>query len=180
VGNCIGLIRGINVGRAKRIAMADLRRLVLDLGHTQVRTLLNSGNVIFESKRSNVAKIAAGIEAAIAAKCGFSASVTVITAQDLNRIVEENPLLRMATDHARHLVAFAANPKHLEALHAMQKKPWTPDALAVTQHAAYLWCSAGILESKLSKEFARCAGAKLTSRNWATVLKLQAAARETT
>lgn len=180
MANCIGLIRGINVGRAKRIAMADLRKLVLDLGHTQVRTLLNSGNVIFEGKRPNVLKIAAGIEAAIAAECGFSASVIVITARDLDRIVDENPLLRIATDHARHLVAFAKGPQHLEILHPMRKEPWTPDALAVTQRAAYLWCAAGILESKLSKEFARRARDRLTTRNWATVLKLQAAAREQT
>jgi uncharacterized protein (DUF1697 family) len=56
VTECIALIRGINVGRAKRIAMADLRALLVDLGHQNVRTLLNSGNVLFQSTRPSVAK----------------------------------------------------------------------------------------------------------------------------
>jgi uncharacterized protein (DUF1697 family) len=177
---CIALIRGINVGRGKRVAMSDLREMMIDLGHTNVRTLLNSGNVLFHSKRPGVAKIAAGIEAAITAKCGFSASVMVVTAQDLDRIVDENPLLHTVKDHAKHVVAFVAHPKHLEPLRAMLKESWTPDALAITRRAAYLWCAAGLLDGKLIKEFGRNARATVTTRNWTTVLKLQAAAKEAT
>src|SRR5471032_1500211 len=98
MSGCIALIRGINVGRGKRVAMSDLRDLVVDLGHTNVRTLLNSGNVLFQSKRPSVAKIGTAIEAAMAAKCGFSASVMVVTAQELDRNVDENPLLHTAKD----------------------------------------------------------------------------------
>src|ERR1700676_1567823 len=113
VGECIALIRGINVGRGKRVSMTDLRRLVADLGHANVRTLLNSGNVLFESKRPNTAKLSKGIEEAISAKCGFSAMVTVITALELASIINENPLLNVAKDHSRHLVAFVVDPKLL-------------------------------------------------------------------
>lgn len=180
MSECIALIRGINVGRNKRIAMADLRDMLLDLGHTNVRTLLNSGNVLFQSKRPNVAKIAANIETAINTTCGFSAAVTVITAQELDFIVDENPLLHIVDDHARHLVAFVTHPGHLEPARAMLTEPWVPEALAMTKRAAYLWCATGILDSKLLQAFSRKAGATLTTRNWATVLKLQAAAREAT
>ncbi len=180
MSECIAFIRGINVGRNKRIAMADLRDLIADLGHTNVRTLLNSGNVLFQSKRPNVAQMAASIEAAISARCGFSAAVTVTTAQALDLIVSEDPLLQMVDDHARHLVAFVTHPKHLEALRPMLKESWTPDALAVTKRAAYLWCAAGILDSKLLLAFSRKAGATVTTRNWATVLKLHAAAKKAT
>ncbi len=176
----IALIRGINVGRGNRIAMADLRDLTADLGHTNVRTLLNSGNLLFRSRGSSVAKIGAGIGAAITAKAGFSAAVMVMTAQDLDRIVAENPLLHSVKDHAKHLVAFVAHPKYLEPLRPMLKESWKPDALAITLHAAYLWCATGILDGKLNLAFNRKAGATVTSRNWATVLKLQAAAKETT
>jgi uncharacterized protein (DUF1697 family) len=54
---------------------------------------------------------------------------------------------------------------------------WTPDALAIGSQAAYLWCAAGILDSKLSKALARQAGESITTRNWATVLKLLAATK---
>jgi uncharacterized protein (DUF1697 family) len=178
VNDCIALIRGINVGRSKRIAMADLRDMMLDLGYTNVRTLLNSGNVLFRSKRLNIARIAVSIETAIVAACGFSAAVSVITAQDLDLIVDENPLLHAVDDHARHLIAFVAHPKHLEPVRAMLKEPWTPDALAITDRAAYLWCPTGLIDSKFLQAFSRTAGATVTTRNWATVLKLQAAAKK--
>src|ERR1700729_666571 len=106
MSDCVALIRGINVGRGKRISMADLRDIMIDLGHTNVRTLLNSGNVLFQSKHRNVAKLAASIESAIDAACGFSAAVSVMTARELDLIVDENPLLHAVDDHARHLVAF--------------------------------------------------------------------------
>jgi uncharacterized protein (DUF1697 family) len=177
---CIALIRGINVGKGNRIAMADLRDLMNDLGHTDVRTLLNSGNVVFQSKRPSVSKISAGIQSAISAECGFSASVMVVTADNLDRIIEENPLQRIASDHARHLVAFVANPEQLEPLRPLVDETWAPDALAITRRAAYLWCSVGLLESKMSQAFTRKAGASITTRNWATVLKLQQAAKDST
>ncbi len=178
MSTCIALIRGINVGKNKRVAMADLRGMMADLGHTNVRTLLNSGNVVFQSRNSNLAKLAASVESAITATCGISAAVTVTTARELDFIVKENPLLQAVDDHARHLVAFVAHPKHLEAVRPMLKEAWLPDALAITERAAYLWCASGILESKLLLTFSQKAGTTVTTRNWATVLKLQAAAQE--
>src|SRR5258708_20707986 len=138
MSQCIALVRGINVGRANRIAMADLRDLIADLGHTNVRTLLNSGNLLFRSRGSSVVKIGASIEAAITAKCGFSAAVMVMTAQDLDRIVAENPLLHSVKDPAKHLVAFVADPKYLEPLRPMLKESWKPDAFAIPHRAASL------------------------------------------
>ena len=118
---CIALLRGVNVGRAKRIAMAELRSLFLELGHKDVRTLLNSGNVLFRCTRPNTGKLALAIQSAIADAHGFSASVTVITAADLTAIVSENPLLHLAVDPARHLVAFVAHPRSLVPLRSLMK-----------------------------------------------------------
>jgi len=172
---CIALLRGINVGRAKRIAMAQLRDLFVDLGHENVRTVLNSGNVLFRCGRANTGQLALAIQNAIADTCGFSASVTVITAANLAAIVRDNPLLRVVKDPSRHLVAFVAHPRALDPLRSMLEESWTPDALAIGAGAAYLWCAAGVLDSKLSQAFARRAGEAVTTRNWATVLKLHAA-----
>jgi uncharacterized protein (DUF1697 family) len=147
VTGCIALIRGINVGRAKWISMAKLRSLFVALGYQNVRTLLNSGNVLFRCARPNTGKMSITIQNAIAATCGFTAPVMVVTAADLAAIIRDNPLLDLAVDPARHLVAFAA----------------------------YLWCADGLIDSKLSRIFARRAGATVTPRNWATVLKLLAA-----
>ena len=173
---CIALLRGINVGRAKRIAMSDLRQMLVDLGHGNVRTLLNSGNVLFRCARPNTAKLALAIQKAVKDNCGFTAQVTVMTAATLAAIVNENPLLPVAKDPSRHLVAFATQPRSLAPLRPMSAESWAPDALAFGSRAAYLWCTAGVLDSKLSQAFARSAGDTVTTRNWATVLKLLDAA----
>jgi uncharacterized protein (DUF1697 family) len=173
MAECIALLRGVNVGRAKRIAMADLRGLFMGLGHENVRTLLNSGNVLFRCARPNTARLAAAIQTAIAEKCGFSAPVTVLTAATLAAIIDENSLLKVAKDPARHLVAFVAQPSSLVSLRSLLKESWAPDALAIGTSAAYLWCATGLLDSKLLQMVARCAGETVTTRNWATVLKLR-------
>jgi len=175
VTECIALLRGINVGKAKRIAMSDLRELFVKLGHGKVRTLLNSGNVLFDCSRPNTEKLALAIQSAIVAACGFSASVTVVTAANLAVIVRENPLLRVAKDPSRHLVAFVGNARALVPLRPLLDESWKPDALAIGPRAAYLWCVDGVLDSKLSQKFARLAGETVTTRNWATVLKLLSA-----
>lgn len=173
----MALLRGINVGRAKRIVMADLRSLFVDLGHENVRTLLNSGNVLFRCTRPNPAKLALAVQDAIANACGFSAAVTVLTATDLAAIVRENPLLHVAADPSKHMVAFVAQRSSLVPLRTLMKESWAPDALAIGARAAYLWCEAGVIDSKLSQAFARRAGDTVTTRNWATVLKLLAASK---
>jgi uncharacterized protein (DUF1697 family) len=82
---------------------------------------------------------------------------------------------RATKDPSRHFIAFVANPKSLVPLRGLMAESWAPDVLAISSQAAYLWCVAGALDSKLSQMFARRAGETVTMRNWATVLKLLAA-----
>jgi uncharacterized protein (DUF1697 family) len=175
---CIALIRGINVGRAKRIAMADLRRMVEGLGHDNVRTLLNSGNVVFEATRPRMSKLAEAMEAGIARTFGISARVVVVAASDLTTIIDENPLRAVAGDPARYMVAFVASPSTLTRAKSLLDEAWTPEAFAIGAKAAYLWCANGVADSKLAKAFARAVGDAATMRNWATVLKLIAATQD--
>ena len=171
---CIALLRGINVGTAKRVGMADLRTLFEELGHDQVRTLLNSGNVVFEAARPNAGKIGASVDKALQAKHGFSAVVIVLTAAELNAVIRANPLLELATDPAKHLVAFVARPAVLAEARALLARSWQPDAIAIGRKAAYLWCAKGFIKSELMKAFSHLTRDGATTRNWATVLKLQA------
>jgi len=85
----IALLRGINVGTAKRVPMADLRDLFTGLGYTNIATLLNSGNVVFSCRRESPAKAEARIEEAIQKRFGFVSRVTVITAEELAAIISE-------------------------------------------------------------------------------------------
>ena len=82
----IALLRGINVGRANRVAMADLRTLVVQLGYTGVRTLLNSGNVIFDASATDPSEISARLEHALHARLNVSVQVIVLTSAELKEI----------------------------------------------------------------------------------------------
>src|SRR5215217_1299715 len=101
----VALLRGVNVGRAKRIAMADLRKVLGDLGFSGVRTLLNSGNAVFDCPAGDAAQSAMRIEEALVLKLGVPARVTVLDAQQLAEVVAANPLVDQAVDPSRLMVA---------------------------------------------------------------------------
>ena len=179
MATCIALLRGINVGRAKRIAMADLRELLQALGHTQVRTLLNSGNAVFEATGRSTGRIAGDIEQSIAERLGLQVPVVVVSAKELDASVADNPLREAMQDPSKFLVAFAQEAAALAPAQPLLAQSWEPEAFALGPKVAYLWCAAGMIESRIAKAFARATGETATARNWATVLKLQALARQT-
>jgi uncharacterized protein (DUF1697 family) len=167
----VALIRGINVGKAKRVAMSDLKALVEGLGYRDVRTLLNSGNVVFTARAKP--KAAAGrIEKALVERTGVSARVTVLTAVELAAAVAENALLEVAADPTRLLVAVLYSPADRKQVELLMEQDWAPERLAVGTRVAYLWCPEGILESELGAAVGRALGDGVTARNWATMLKL--------
>jgi uncharacterized protein (DUF1697 family) len=169
----VALLRGINVGKAKRIAMADLRELCASLGYGNVRTLLNSGNVVFSAPRAD-AKAAAKIEKAIEAEHGFSSRVVVVTASVLDEIVEENPFEEAESNPSRFLVTVLYDHADRARLAALAKQDWGPERLALGTHAVYSWCADGILESASLIALNKALGDAGTNRNWATIKKIQA------
>lgn len=170
----IALLRGINVGKAKRVPMADLRALMEALGLTGVRTLLNSGNAVFDAKGGNAASLAKKLKAAIREKTGVDCEVIVKTAAELAGAIAEHPLRRHAEDDARMQVMFVQDASTLAELKALEAGDWAPEAFAVGQHAAWLWCASGIIESRVAKAAGKVLKERGTARNWATVEKLQA------
>jgi len=172
----IALLRGINVGRAKRIAMADLRALCERLGHRDVRTLLNSGNIVFDAGRAAPATSARRLEAAIADELGVSARVTVLAANDLAAIVAKNPLGDAADNPSRMMVGVLADAAAAKRVQALLDEDWSPEALALGPRVAYFWCPRGLIESPLAQALARTLRDDFTARNWATMTKLSALA----
>jgi len=172
----VALLRGVNVGKAKRVPMADFRALLGELGYTDVATLLNSGNAVFRASTGTPAKHAAEIASAIAARLEVEVPVIVKSAKELSVIVSENSLAGGVQDHSRLLVAFVQGSKELATLAAIEPLVAPPEQFLVGKNAAYLHCASGILESKAGEALLRTAGRVVTTRNWATVLKLQALA----
>ena len=170
----IALLRGINVGKAKRVAMADLRALMEGLGLANVRTLLNSGNAVFDAKSGTPATLAKQLQAALLAQCAVDCEVIVKTAADLAAAIGEHPLRQHADDDARMLVMFTQDASALHELKALEAVDWAPEAFAVGRHAAWLWCASGIIESRVAKAVGKVLKEQGTARNWATVEKLRA------
>lgn len=176
----VALLRGVNnVGKASRVAMADLRVLFTDLGFRAVHTLLNSGNVVFTagSRRGDVA---GRIEKALATKLGVNASVIVLSGDEVIAIVHENPLARIASNPSRLLVVVPKQPADLKQLEGLLEKSWAPDVLALGTRAAYLWCPDGVGQSVLWPAVERVLKRSCTARNIATMTKLSALVQEPT
>lgn len=171
----VALLRGVNVGKAKRVPMADLRALLSGLGYTGVTTLLNSGNAVFRATKGSPAKHSADIAAAISTKLKVEVPVIVKSASELAAIVSENPIKAGADQHSRFMVAFIQDAKALSGLAAIEALVVRPERFSIGKNAAYLLCARGILESKAWEGLL---AKSATTRNWATVLKLQALASE--
>jgi hypothetical protein len=122
----VALIRGINLGRAKRVAMADLRAALGRLGFQRVRTLLNSGNVVFETNLS-AKSAAARIELAMEKEIGVTASVLVLTADESRGHRGTSPHLRCHEP----VPALRGIPLPVKELDAFGKRDWGSEKIAL-------------------------------------------------
>lgn len=167
----VALLRGINVGTAKSIAMSDLSACFEALGFTGVRTLLRSGNVVFDAD-GPVDSLA--LERAIAAATGVTAGVVVVDDGRLRQIVNENPLASVASDPSRALVYFLDPVPDDTGLGRPSDDDLLPERLAFGPHAIYQWCPDGISKSRVPVKFFTTLGTTATGRNLRTVEKLVA------
>jgi uncharacterized protein (DUF1697 family) len=170
----VALLRGINVGRAKRVAMADLRALVAELGYGDVRTLLNSGNVVYSAPGVPPGEAAERIEEAIRSRLGITSRVIVLTGADIAAAIAGNPLGDVADNPPRLFVAILRDPADRARLEPLAERDWGREVLALGERVAYLWCPDGSMGSQLPEAVARVLGDAVTTRNWATLTKLHA------
>lgn len=169
----VALLRGINVGRNKRVAMADLRALLSGLGFTDVRTHLQSGNAIFTGPAAKPAKLAGQIEAAIQAELGMAVRCLVLTRDELRAVIDGNPLGEVATDGAKLLAHFLSAAPAGTLLAAHDPTELAPDQIRLGDRVLYQWCPDGILAAPPAGGFVeKHLDVTVTARNWNTVTKL--------
>jgi uncharacterized protein (DUF1697 family) len=168
------LLRGVNVGKGNRVPMAELRALLEELGCREVRTLLNSGNAVVSSPARSSTSLAATVRDAIAERFGFQIPVIVKSSRELREIVDQAPMRPPEGDQSRFLVAFGPDEAALRALEPLTALSGTGERIIITSQAAYLHCPGGLLTSRIGEAMLGKAGRGVTSRNWATVLKLHA------
>jgi uncharacterized protein (DUF1697 family) len=157
--------------------MADFKRMLEELGFTDVKTLLNSGNAVVTGTGRSGAKHAQAIAAAVQQRFGVVTPVIVRSAAELSSVIKNNPMVPPVDDHSRFLVAFGQDPTALQSLTPLMQLAAEPERFIVTEEAAYLSCPAGLLASKVGPLMLGKMGGAVTTRNWATVLRLEALLR---
>jgi len=161
------LLRGINVGGHNKVPMGELRALVESIGHTDVTTYIQSGNVVFTSKKSVTP---AALEGAIKKAFGFDITVVLRTKAELQRVVKDNPFARVNPKTVH--VGFMASKPSAAALRDLDTDQFAPDEFAIKGANLYLHLPNGMGRTKLPPYLDRKLKIPTTVRNWNTVLKL--------
>lgn len=174
------MLRGINVGGHKKVPMARLRAMCETLGFEQVRTFIQSGNIIFEAAGRNTSDLSATIEKKMQAEFGFAASVITRTPEELEQAMQNNPFRKQSeVEPAKVFIAFLSQVPKPEA--ATKLMALTTPAEQVRQRAreVYLYYRDGMGRAKVNVNVVeKLLSVKATARNWNTVNKLHEMAAE--
>lgn len=175
---CVAFVRGINVGGSNKLPMADLRATVESLGHTDVSTYVNSGNVLFESADGSDAdvdedSVAQGISTAIAARNGLTVGVVVRTVADLCIVAGRHPDAAGEVEAKFLHVLFLSRLPDPSLFDAIDPTRFAPDRWTVDGREVYICYPNGVGRSKLTLDvFERALDVIATGRNLNTVRKL--------
>ncbi|MGV3616777.1 MAG: DUF1697 domain-containing protein [Fimbriimonas sp.] len=176
----VALLRGINVGGNKKIKMAELREQLTDLGLQNVRTLLQSGNVVFRSEETSREELQKWLTEETEKRLGVRSDYYVRTAEEWAAVIDGNPFPQEAKDDPSHLlVVVTAAPPVEKEVDAVQAAITGPEVIKVGTEHLYIIFPEGIGRSKVDRTpgYNKLWG-NGTSRNWNTVLKIAAMARE--
>jgi uncharacterized protein (DUF1697 family) len=169
----VALLRGINVGTARRVPMPRLREILTARGYADVRTLLNSGNVVLDSPLGED-ELARDLTTAIADEFGIDVPVVVRTGRELAAVMAADPLGHLVTDTSRSSVTFFPEPPAPELVDALP--PAERGEYRLIGRELYLWLPEGMAASPMATwPWDRLLGVAGTNRNWNTVGKLVAA-----
>ena len=174
----VALLRGINLGPNRRVPMGDLRDLLSAEGYGDVRTYVQSGNVVLSSRLS-AERIERELERHILSGFGLDTRVVVRTRDELAAVVALNPLGGIAEDPKRYQVSFLSAEPAADAIDAIAAVDVAPEQFAHHGREIYAWHPEGIHASALAKLISdRRLGVTATARNWKTVTTLLAMADE--
>lgn len=174
----IVLLRGINLGSRNRVSMPELRELLSGAGYDDVRTYMQSGNVVLSSA-SKPEPLARECERHIADAFEIDVDVLVRTRDELAEIVRRNPLRDVAVNPKRYQVSFLSAPLADETVFELTALAAETEELVAIERELYAWHPEGVARSRLwARLAAKDLGVKATARNWTTVTKLLAIADE--
>ncbi|WP_406863742.1 DUF1697 domain-containing protein [Streptomyces sp. HUAS MG47] len=171
------LLRGINVSGHRKVPMAELRPLIESLGHTGVRTYLQSGNAVFTTEADDARdeELAAELEQAIEGHFGFRVDCLVRDAGYLAAVADACPFPAAELEGRQLHVTYYSAPVGPEAFADLDAAAFLPEEFRLGDRVLYLYAPDGLGRSKLGEALhrpSRTKGIVATSRNWNTVVKL--------
>ncbi len=167
----IALLRGINVGGHKKIPMAELRALLTDSSLKNVKTYIQSGNVIFQSNQKDISKLEDKIKKAIRVQFGFEVPVLVRSVESFQTIFDECPFVKEKKEKS-YFVVLNQVPD-AELIKEAQKITYENEEFIIKNSCIYYYCSTGYGRTKFSMNaFERKLKVTGTSRNYNTMVKL--------
>jgi uncharacterized protein (DUF1697 family) len=167
----ISLLRGINVSGQKIIRMEELRKMYEGLKLSNVRTYVQSGNVLFDCIQQDAGELTRQIETALESTLGSAVRVFIRDGNDLQRIIAGNPFLKMTDTNLSKLhVTFLYDTPPATALSSLNKAGDHADDLFISKNDIFLHCPDGYGRTKLSNAFfEKKLKVPATTRNWKTV-----------
>lgn len=169
----ISLLRGINVGGKNVLPMKELRSLLDELGYKNVQTYIQSGNCIFDSRKTNSQKISQDIAGGIANRFGFEPSVITVSTKQLANAIQHNPYDPQKNEAKTIHFFFLSEASDSTACEALQKIKRDSEACVLTKEIFYLLAPEGIARSALAARAEKIIGVSATARNYRTVQKIQ-------
>ncbi len=173
MNNTIMLLRGINVGGHNKLRMQDLRSLLENLGLENVRTYIQSGNVVFQADSRSKEQLTQEISAAIQTQHGLSPRILLLNEEEFVAAVEGNPFPEGESEpkklHFFFLAEPAANPD-IEKMEALKKES---EQYQLDEQVFYFYAPEGIGRSNLAAAAEKLLGVPTTARNWRTVTKIK-------
>ena len=180
----VALLRGINLGGHNKVAMTELREVVTSLGHADVATYIQSGNVVFTSDQSDTPALAAGLEQAIATSLSVPARVVVLSREELAQVARDNPYTGEPNPRAVHAVFLSGEPgpdvaERVAAAQQLAAQQGSRDTAQLVGRTIFLHTPDGYGRSDLAAALVKLGQKKTdavtgTARNWATVTRLLA------
>jgi len=169
----LALLRGVNVGGKNKLPMKDLAAMFVEAGCLEVRTFIQSGNVVFKAAGGIAAKVPGLVAAQIATRFGYKTPVVLRTAAQLAEVHSGNPFLEMGATEDSLFVLFLADQPTLAAVAALDPERSPGDTYIVRGREVYMRLPNGTADSKLTNAYfdSRLATVS-TGRNWRTVTKL--------
>jgi uncharacterized protein (DUF1697 family) len=177
---CLAFLRGVNIGPHKKVAMADLKAMLVRMKFADPRTLLNSGNAVFRTGGRDTEDLERALAGELAKRLKLDVDVFVRTAEEWERAIDANPAPKVAKDDPGHFLLLCLKDEPtaaaVKALRAAIRGPETVHAVGRHLYMSY---PDGVGTSKVTPALIeRILGTRATGRNWNTVLKMRALAAD--